>query len=44
MKIAIVGTGAVGGYLGARLALAGEDVVRIDHGEHLATIAPTDCG
>ena len=38
MKIAIVGTGAVGGYLGARLALAGEDVVCIDRGEHLAAI------
>jgi 2-dehydropantoate 2-reductase len=38
MKIAIVGTGAVGGYLGARLALAGEDVVCIDRGEQLAAI------
>jgi 2-dehydropantoate 2-reductase len=38
MKIALVGTGAVGGYLGARLALAGEDVLCIDRGEHLAAI------
>lgn len=38
MKIAIVGAGAVGGYLGARQALAGGDVVCIDRGAHLATI------
>ena len=38
MKIAIVGTGAVGGYLGARLARAGENVVCIDRGEQLAAI------
>jgi len=38
MKIAIVGTGAVGGYLGARLALAGEDVTCIARGANLAAI------
>jgi 2-dehydropantoate 2-reductase len=27
MRIAVVGTGAVGGYFGSRLAQAGEDVV-----------------
>jgi ketopantoate reductase len=27
MRIAVVGTGGVGGYFGGRLALAGEDVV-----------------
>ena len=27
MKYAIVGAGAIGGYLGAKLALAGEEVV-----------------
>ena len=29
MKICIVGAGAIGGYLGARLALAGEEVTLI---------------
>jgi 2-dehydropantoate 2-reductase len=35
MKVAIVGAGGVGGYFGARLAQAGEDVVFIARGEHL---------
>lgn len=35
MRIAIFGTGAVGGYFGGRLAEAGEDVVFIARGEHL---------
>ena len=26
MKIAVVGAGAIGGFIGTRLALAGEDV------------------
>jgi glutamate dehydrogenase/leucine dehydrogenase len=30
MRFAIIGVGAVGGYFGARLAQAGEDVVFID--------------
>jgi 2-dehydropantoate 2-reductase len=38
MRIAIFGTGAVGGYFGGRLAEAGEDVVFIARGEHLQTI------
>jgi 2-dehydropantoate 2-reductase len=38
MKIVIYGTGGVGGYFGAKLALAGEDVVFIARGEHLQTI------
>ena len=38
MKIAIVGAGAIGGYLGARLALAGEDVTCIARGPNLAAI------
>lgn len=38
MKICIVGAGAIGGYLGARLALAGEDVTLIARGAHLAAI------
>ena len=29
MKIAVVGVGAIGGYVGIRLALAGEDVTFI---------------
>ena len=35
MRIAIIGTGAVGGYFGGRLAQAGEDVIFIARGEHL---------
>jgi 2-dehydropantoate 2-reductase len=35
MRIAIVGTGSVGGYFGGRLAQAGEDVVFIARGETL---------
>ena len=35
MRIAIYGAGAIGGYLGAQLALAGEDVTLIARGPHL---------
>ena len=35
MKIAIIGAGAIGGLVGARLALAGEDVTFIVRGRHL---------
>jgi 2-dehydropantoate 2-reductase len=35
MRIAIFGTGGVGGYFGGRLAQAGEDVTFIARGEHL---------
>lgn len=35
MRIAIVGAGAVGGYLGGMLAKAGEDVAFIARGKHL---------
>jgi 2-dehydropantoate 2-reductase len=35
MSIAIFGAGAIGGYLGARLALVGEDVTLIARGPHL---------
>ena len=35
MKITIVGAGAIGGYLGARLALAGEDVTFVARGPNL---------
>lgn len=38
MKIAIMGTGAMGGYMGARLAEAGADVTFIARGAHLAAI------
>lgn len=39
MKFAVVGSGSVGGYLGTRLALAGEDVTFVARGANLATIA-----
>jgi 2-dehydropantoate 2-reductase len=38
MKIAVVGAGAIGGYLGARLAAAGEDVTFIARGANLEAI------
>ena len=38
MKIAVIGAGAIGGYVGAKLALAGEDVTFIVRGANLAAI------
>jgi len=38
MRIAVFGTGGVGGYFGGRLARAGEDVHFIARGEHLRAI------
>lgn len=38
MRVAIYGTGGVGGYFGARLAADGHDVAFIARGEHLAAI------
>jgi 2-dehydropantoate 2-reductase len=38
MKIGVVGAGGVGGYYGARLALAGLEVGLIARGDHLAAI------
>lgn len=38
MKIAVIGAGAIGGYVGAKLALAGEDVTFIVRGENLRAI------
>ena len=38
MKIAVVGAGAIGGYLGAKLALAGEEVTFIARNKNLQAI------
>ena len=38
MKVCIVGAGAIGGLMGAKLALAGEQVTVIDQGAHLKAI------
>ena len=38
MKICIVGAGAIGGYLGAKLSMAGEDVTFIARNQNLAAI------
>lgn len=38
MRIAIFGTGAVGGYFGGRLSAAGEDVSFIARGKHLEVL------
>src|SRR5438105_7653325 len=38
MKVAVMGTGAIGGYVGARLAAAGAEVTFIARGAHLVAI------
>ena len=38
MKICVVGAGAIGGLLGARLAVAGEEITLIARGSHLDAI------
>ena len=38
MRICVVGAGAIGGLLGAKLALAGEEVTLIARGPHLAAM------
>ena len=38
MRVAVFGTGGVGGYFGGRLAQAGEDVIFIARGAHLQAI------
>lgn len=38
MRIAVFGTGGAGGYFGAQLARAGEDVIFIARGKHLQAI------
>ena len=38
MRIAIIGAGAIGGYVGVKLALAGEDVTFVARGANLAAI------
>ena len=38
MKIAVIGTGGVGGYFGGRLAMAGNDVTFVARGTHLEAI------
>ena len=38
MKIAIVGAGAIGGYLGAKLALAGEEITFVARNRNLEAI------
>src|SRR6185503_6727114 len=38
VRIAVVGAGGVGGYFGARLALAGNEVTFVARGRHLAAL------
>ena len=38
MRIAVIGTGAVGGYFGAKLAAAGHNLVFIARGKHLEAL------
>jgi 2-dehydropantoate 2-reductase len=46
MRIAVMGAGAVGCFLGGKLALAGEEVVFIARGERLRALseARRSCG
>lgn len=44
MKIAVFGTGGVGGYFGARLAAAGEEVHFIARGRHLEAMRENGLG
>ena len=39
MRIAIFGAGAVGAYIGGRLAQAGEQVALLARGDHLRALA-----
>ncbi len=41
MKIGIMSAGGIGGYFGARLALAGHDVAFVARGRHLAALRET---
>jgi len=41
MRIAVFGSGGVGGYFGGRLALAGNDVTFIARGGHLRALRST---
>ena len=38
MRIAVMGTGGVGGYFGARLVQGGSDVIFVARGAHLAAL------
>ena len=38
MRVAVIGTGGVGGYFGGRLAQAGHDVTFVARGRHLAAL------
>jgi 2-dehydropantoate 2-reductase len=38
MKICVVGAGVIGGLIGTKLALSGEEVTAIDQGAHLQAI------
>ena len=38
MRIAVIGTGGVGGYFGALLARAGHDVTFVARGAHLTAM------
>jgi 2-dehydropantoate 2-reductase len=43
MKIAIIGAGAIGGFVGTRLALSGEDVTFIARGANLEALRTRGC-
>ncbi|HEY7985036.1 MAG TPA: 2-dehydropantoate 2-reductase N-terminal domain-containing protein, partial [Ktedonobacterales bacterium] len=39
MRIAVVGAGAIGSYLGARLSVVGHEVTLVGRADHVAAIA-----
>ena len=43
MKIAIMGAGGMGGWLGAKLAAAGNDVGFVARGTHLEALRTSGC-
>ena len=44
MRVAVMGAGSVGGYLGGMLARGGHEVSLIVRGAHLAAIRERGCG
>ena len=43
MKVCIFGAGAIGGYIGVKLAKAGADVSLVARGPHLAAMQEKGC-
>ena len=44
MRVAVIGSGGVGGFVGGRLAQAGHEVAFLARGAHLRALRPAGCG